>query len=486
MPSKSTPVFLLTAFALTGCTSSPPGEHFTSVQQTITHRTGATIHWRTDSSEDAQADRAVNELLSRPLTPDSAAQVALLNNRHLQSTFEEIGIAQADLVQAGLLKNPVFDLGVRFPDRSPSKTYLDLSITSDFVEIFLIPARRKLAGLALQQAQLRVTDQILATVARTKSDFYRYQAAARMLDLRKQVAAAATASSDAARRLEEAGNINALDSLAEQTQDVRAHVELSDAGAETAAARGAVNKDLGLTTAADSWKSASPLPDPPAQDVSDTALEDLALRNRLDVAAARQDVDFQSHSLAYTRQTRFLPTLTAGPEAERETDGQWRIGPTFTVPVPLFDQGQAAIARQQSMLRQSRARYQALCADARSEVRAAFARLQNARSKAMLYHDKVLPLQQKLVEQTQLQFNGMFVGVFQLLQARRDQISAASEYIAALRDYWTARADLERATGGGALPLAPPSTQPSITHLSVDVPENAAPESHDHNHHGVP
>ena len=54
-------------------------------------------------------------LLEGELTTNAAVQIALLNNAALQATFEELGIAQAELVQAGLLKNPVFAGHVRFP-----------------------------------------------------------------------------------------------------------------------------------------------------------------------------------------------------------------------------------------------------------------------------------------------------------------------------------------------------------------------------------
>ncbi|HEY8749451.1 MAG TPA: TolC family protein [Tepidisphaeraceae bacterium] len=486
MPSKLLPALLLATLAFTGCTPAPPQAHFATVQQTVAQRTGATIHWRTGSPEDATADHAVHALLNQPLTAEAVAQIALLNNRHLQAMFEEIGIAQADLVQAGLLKNPVFDLGVRFPNRSPSKTYLDLSIASDFIELFLIPARQKLAGATLRQADLRVADQVLETVARAKSDFYRYQAAGQMLELRRQVASATSASADAAGRLFEAGNIAELDRLAEQTQDARAQIELASAQAESAETRETVNKVMGLTAMIDSWKPIPRLLDPPPADVDSSELESVAIRQRQDLAAAREDFALQSQSLTFTRQTRFLSAATLGAEAERETDGQWRIGPALSVPIPLFDQGQGAIARQQAILRQSRARYDALSADVRSEVRSGTLRLQNARAKAALYRDQVLPLQHRLVEQTQLHFNGMFVGVFQLLEARRAEISAGSEYIAALRDYWTARAELERATGGGALPQgSPAATQSATTHPSTPDSQPMPADPHEHHHHGA-
>jgi cobalt-zinc-cadmium efflux system outer membrane protein len=484
MMIRAVPIILLIALAFTGCTPAPPQNQFDGVRQAVAQRTGATVRWRTDSAEDAAADQAIQQLLTQPLTAEAAAQIALLNNRHLQATFEEIGIAQADLVQAGLLKNPVFDLGVRFPDRSPSKTYLDLSIASDFIELFLMPARQKLAGAALRSAQLRVTDQVLATVAQAKSDFYKYQAADQMLELRRQAAAAASASADAARRLREAGNINELDTLAEQTQDVRTEVELTDAVGETEAARELVNRDLGLTAGIDSWKAAPRLADPEAGEIALAGLEDLALRQREDLAAAREDLARQLQSLKFTRQTRFISSVNIGPEAERETDGQWRIGPSLSAPVPLFDQGQAAVAHQMAVLRQSRARYEAMCADVRSDVRAAVARVRNARAKAMLYRGKVLPLQKRLAEQTLLQFNGMFVGVFQLLQARRDEISAAAEYIAALRDYWTARAELQRSIGGGALPSAGPATTQDAAPPASAQPQAPSTEMQMHHVHG--
>ena len=484
MQIRSLVTVVMSFGGLAGCASAPPENHFAAVKQTVAERTGATVRWRTESAEDAEADRNVVQLLTKPLTADIAAQIALLNNRHLQATFEDIGIAQADLVQAGLLKNPVFDLSIRFPNRSPSKTYLDMSIASDFIELFLIPARKKLAGVALRQAELRVTDQVLATVTQAKTDFYRYQAAVQILTLREKVAQAASASSEAARRLQEAGNINQLDALAEEAQGVRARVELNDAQAESAAAREAVNKDLGMTNGADKWRPSDELPELPAGEVSVDGLEAIALRTREDVAAARQEVELQSATLAYGRQTRFLPTLTAGVEAERETEGQWRIGPTFAVPVPLFDQGQGVVARQEAVLRQSRSKYEALCADVRSEVRSASERVKASRRKAALYRDEVRPLQRKLMEQTQLQFNGMYASVFQLLQARREEISAETEYITALRDYWTARTELERATGGGALSVNFPSTRPAASRSATVPSENPVPTTLEHHHHG--
>jgi cobalt-zinc-cadmium efflux system outer membrane protein len=433
----------------------PKDAGFSDVQQLAVDRTGYIVQWNRNTADDRAVAFKVHELLSHELSASDAAQIALLNNRHLQATFEDLGIAQADLVQAGLLKNPVFDLGVRFPNRGPSGTYLDIAAAEDFLDIALIPARQKLAQGQFDQAKARVSDEVLSLAAQARSAFFTYQAAVQTVELRKAIAQAAAASFEAARKLHDAGNMNDLEIASQRAQDARARVDLADAQAAAAESRESLNDVMGVWGPDTQWKGAGHLPDVPAREISVEGLESLALRQRQDVAAAHQDVLVQARTLGLTADFRFFQEVDLGPEFEHETDGQWRIGPTLSLPIPLFDQGQAKIARAQAVLRQSEERYYAVTVDVRSEVRAASARLLNARTKALLYRDQVLPIEQDLLRQTQLQYNGMFLGVFQLLQAKRDQIDAAREYIEALRDYWTARADVERAVGGRLIPAIP-------------------------------
>ncbi|MDB5334340.1 MAG: outer rane efflux protein, partial [Phycisphaerales bacterium] len=205
--------------------------------------------------------------------------------------------------------------------------------------------------------------------------------------------------------------------------------------------------------------------------------------NRLDLQAARQDVLAQGRALGMASQFRFLPDATLGPDAERETDGQWRIGPTLTVPLPIFDQGQAGIARGQAMLRQSEARYAALAIDVRSQVRSARTRMLHARAKVELYRAEILPLAEQQLQQSELHYNAMFIGVFRLLQAKREQIDAGRQYIEALNDYWTARAQLERAVGGKLPPAVQSTTTQATTEPSLPSPAPATQPAHEHHHH---
>jgi cobalt-zinc-cadmium efflux system outer membrane protein len=106
----------------------------------------------------------------------------------------------------------------------------------------------------------------------------------------------------------------------------------------------------------------------------------------------------------------------------------------------------------------------------------------NARAAAQFYHDEVLPTQRHFLDQTQLHYNGMFVSVFQLLQAKRDEIDAAAQYIQALRTYWTSRAELERAVGGRLPPGEPvmPAMPPSSMPMDAATSNPATPEHHPH------
>jgi len=433
---------------LSGCATAPKDAGFGDVRKVVAQRIGQAVQWDNQTADDQAVHESVRAMLAGNLTVDQAVQVALLNNHKLQVSFEDLGIAQADLVQAGLLKNPVFDLGIRFPTTPPSKTYVDISVAEDFVNIFFIPARRKLAQAELEQVKSRVTDEILTLAADAKSAFYGYQAAEQSVELRRSIADVASAYAKSAEELHEAGNSTDLELINAKTQDARAEADLADAEAGAADARERLNELMGLWGPDTAWTINNRLPELPAEEVSPEGLESLAIRRRADLAAARQDIQAQAQALGLTARTRFLSEANVGAEGERETDGQWRIGPSLSVPLPLFDQGQAAVLRAQAALRQSEQRYWALAVDVRSQVRAAHTRMLSARSKAQLYHDQILPLEQQVVRQTQLQYNGMFVGVFQLLQARRDQIDAARQYIEALRDYWIARAELDRAVGG--------------------------------------
>jgi len=469
---------LAASVTLGGCAArSSPTDPFDTVQKSVAELGGHRIQWNRSSPADAEATNAVGRLFAQPLTSDAAVQIALLSNPSLQATYEDIGVAQADLVGAGLLRNPVFDATVLIPEGGVGATKLDLAVSANFLDVFQIPLRKRLAEGALREAELKTADAVLALAADVRQAHADAVAAQQLLELRRHVHEAANTSADVAARLRDAGNITDLDLATEQALAESAQLELSSAEAEVHTSRARLGVLLG--TADDSWTLPARLPDAPDEQFSASDLESTSLKRRLDVKAAEWRVRRAEQALGGAKRFGAIDEVEVGASGEREHDGEWSVGPNLALPIPLFDQGQARIATARAEMRRSRAQRDAMVLNARAEVRTAAAQLDAARQRVSRLRSTVLPLRTRIVEQTQLQYNAMHVGIFDLLRAKQDEIQAGADYIAALREYWTARAKLERAAGGVLPGGTAPATQPNPAPTSMPAPANP----HEHHHH---
>ena len=458
------PVVVVAAVGLAGCASVPREAGFSDVARIASDRTGHRVHWNQGTTSDAAAAESVRALLQKELTTEAAVQVALLNNRGLQATYEELMVAQADLVAAGLLRNPVFDAEIRFPEGGGGAG-LELALVQDFIDLLYIPMRKRLAASAFEAAKLRVAGSVMDLAAEVRSAVYTLQASQQTLEMRRQVVSATEASYDLARRLRAAGNNSELDLANERALYEQSRLDLRAAEAQVLRDREHLNRLMGLwgpDSAA--WTAPGRLPDLPNDEVAAEGLERTAVERSLDLRAARREVEAASRSVGIAAPFGLLPEAEAGVSAERESGGDWAVGPAFSVPIPLFNQGQPAVASAQARLRQSRQRYAALAVDVRSRTRAARDAVTAAREQAEHYRRVVLPLRNEIVEQTQLQYNAMQLGPFQLLIAKQQQIDAGAAYIRALRDYWLARTELDQLLNGrmpavqAAISLEPSST----------------------------
>ncbi len=438
---------VLAAALAGGCVTYPSDDDtFRDVQDMVAKRGVERITWNRGSTEDVAADRAVEDLLHEELTVEAAVQIALLNNRRLQATFEELGIAQADLVQAGLLSNPIFTGEVRLPPHP--HTPFELDVSQDFLDVLLRPLRRQVAEAQFESVKLRVAQAVIELASQVRTAFFDLQSAEQALEMRHSITLAFEASADVARRLHDAGNITDLALANEQAALGEARIELAEAEEDALEDREALVSLLGLWGPRTEFSVGSRLPDLPAQEVALEGVETLAVTQRLDLAGAWAEVEALAHGLGLEDYAAWRQGIEAALHAEREPEGTTTTGPSLSIPIPLFDDGTAARARALALYRQGEQRYAALAVEIRSEVRRARARMLSARQRAEYYRDDLLPLRSAIVDQTQLEYNAMLVGVFQLLQAKRAQVEAGHAFIEALRDYWIERNELERAVGG--------------------------------------
>jgi cobalt-zinc-cadmium efflux system outer membrane protein len=435
---------VLSASALAGCAHVDPNPAFADVARTVHLRTGKRVQWNRGSAEDAQAQAAVASLLSRPLVADSAVQVALLNNRHLQATYEELGIAQADLVEAGLLKNPVFLFERRLPGQA-----MEIDVFQQFMDIMLLPLRKRIAAAQFEAAKLQVGHEILNVAADVRAAFYQHQGDQQLIEMRQTVAETTELSAETALKMREAGNLRDLDLASEHATHAQTKIDLTKAQASAVESREKLNKLMGVFGTQTKWTVASRLPQLPGNEISTSRIESRAIQQRLDLAAARQQFIAQSRARGVAPIEAVLQQAEIGTHYEHEVEGGVHsVGPSISVPIPIFNQGQPASARANARTRQAAQRYLALAADVRSDVRAARDRMLLARRQVEYFKSTALPARTRVTEESQLQYNAMQITPFQLLQAKQEEVKTGADSIEALRDYWVARAELEKAVGG--------------------------------------
>ncbi len=440
---------LLLASALAGC-HVPEEAGFPDVEALISSRTGQDIHWNRGSPEDQQAASAVRSLLGTELSVDGAIQVALLSNRRLQAEYEDLGVSQAELVQAGLLANPVFSAFVGLPATSEADPSWAFALVQDFLDLLMRPARIRLAAIQFEEAKSRVAHSVLEHAVETARAYYELVSGQQIQSIRQVVVEAAEAAYLLAKGMHEAGNMNDRDFAIERAAYEEARVAFARSQAEVLADREELTSLMGLWGAETAFRVPSRLPDLPAAEAPLERLESLAVEQRLDLAAARYEAHALEQALDTARTWRWIGAAELGVESEREPEEEDVIvvGPTATLELPIFDQRQARIARLEAEVRRAEATLAAMAIEIRSEVRAVRDRLLHHRDLAAHYRDVLVPLRERIVTETQLHYNFMLVGAFDLLLAKRDEVEAYREYVETVRDYWIARADLEHAVGG--------------------------------------
>jgi cobalt-zinc-cadmium efflux system outer membrane protein len=469
-----------TLFALLtagGCASVPKAGGFDAVQREVADRTGHQVQWRGQTAEDAQLHRAVADLLANDLTANQAVQVALLNNRTLAARFEDLGIAQADLVQAGLLKNPIFSGSWRFPDHSPRVTNVEYSVAEDFLDLLVLPLRKRVAQQEFDRTRLSIGHDVLELAAEVKEAFYTMQARAQLVQRLRLVSDINQAAAELATRQREAGTLNELGEANQQVAYEESKVDVAQAEAQLAADRERLNRLMGLWGDQTTWKIANRLPDLPAEKIPLDRLESLAMRQRLDVLAARAQTVTLREALAAKDAYRYFANAEVGVSTEKDPDGVRVTGPTLSLQLPIFDQGQAQVAQLAAQFRQSQRRLEALAIDARSEVREARDRLVAQRA-LVEHYQRLLPQRVRILNLTLQHYNGMLKGAYDLLLAKQAEVATERAYIESWRDYWIARTQLERALGGKLPGAASPTTMPS----TMPMP-GATPDAHDDHHH---
>ena len=463
--TKTLTALVLGTLVLSGCASFSPDGGFDTVRETTRARIGADAQWVRSDEARKEIDTRVIELLAKPLAAEDAVQVAIYNNRGLRAAFYDLGISEAEMVQAGRLPNPHFSmLRTSRAENGVREFKIEQVLTFNLFALITMPLAVEVEKRNFAQTQRMTALEVARLASETRKAYFGAIAAEESVRYLRKVKQAAEAGAGLARKMAEVGNFNRLQQAREQGFYASAALDLARAEQASIAARERLTKLLGLPSP-QAIRLPERLPDLPKLPDELPAVEQTALDQRLDLQAVRLETEALAKNLGLTQATRFINVLEFGPARvlEGARDSGYKRGYEVSFELPIFDFGGSKVAKAEAIYGQAVERAAEAAINARSEVREAYSAYRNSFDIAKHYRDEIVPLNKRIAEENLLRYNGMLIGVFELLADARSQITSVNSYIESLRDYWIAQSDLQMALIGKPSLAAASRTAPAST-----------------------
>ncbi|MDR6728871.1 TolC family protein [Delftia lacustris] len=458
--------------ALAGCASiSPDGLRGVVQSHTASRLPDGAQLPPTDLQARDAAQHRIDEWLRQPLDMDQSVRIALLNNPGLQARLAQLGVQDADRVQALTLPNPTLTLGrmVNSDERE-----IERQLSFGLVSLITLPWRSRWQGMQMEQATLTAAQDVLRLAADTRRAWLRAVAARQQLASSERMHEAAEAGAELARRMARVGNFSRLQQARELSIQQDTAAQLARARLAATAEHEQLARLMGLWGRRIDFKLPDQLPAIPQAATQLRAGDDAeaaALRERLDLRALRRDLDHLGERRGWARAGAIFGDIGLGYSRNTATDratGHSDVtrGWEIDLPLPLFDWGGAASGRARAELQRSAAQLQQGAIQARAEARGSWMRYRTAWDLAHQQQAEVLPLRRFIQDETMLRYNGMFVSVWQLLAEARSSAQAVATATDAQRDFWLAETDLQLALTGtspGAIQAAASAAAPTPT-----------------------
>jgi len=432
------------AVFLAGCASVGIDETLQDTSTLARPFTGGKLELsRTQEQRDRRAALA-QELLSGPLSQADAVQLALANSPGVQALVAQSWSELAAANQRGRMPNPVFTFERM---RLGSELEIGRLLSFGLVDLILLPQRLSTSRSQSAQAKLQLTGAVVDQVTQVRQAWVRAVAAQQMLQYAEQVKRSAEASAELARRMQQIGNFSKLQRARQQVFYADATTQLASARHAATAAREELVRALGLDDA-QSAKLALPdrLPDLPKVPREPKEVVATATEQRLDVQLARAQLELAGKSQGINLLSTFVDVEAGGRrdtvfDNAEGTKGT-RRGFELDIRLPLFDWGSAQRDALNAQSLAAANRYDAAVRGASSQLREGYSAYRTAYDIARHYRDEIMPLRQSMADENVLRYNGMLIGVFELLAEARDQIASVSNAINAQQQFWLADAAL--------------------------------------------
>lgn len=410
------------------------------------------------------------ELLDRKesgafLTVDDAARLALRHDPEIQAAMARVRQAQADAQQTRLWPNPVLSVAVRIPEGG-GKSVIDASVTAELLSLVSRPGRISAADHRLRKSTADALTVVLDTLVTVQSQYLKAQSLAERVQIGK---ARQEALSELVQVIEarfNAGEATRLDVLTVQSELVSLRTELIALKSEERQARLALARMIGEPTAAADWQF-DPWTKPATLPNEESEWIRAALESRPELRAVVWELAALGQDMRVAK-TSVFDSGEVGVEAER--DGNWSIGPAASVPLPLFDFGQAQQAMVEAKIIEQRHELTRIERQVVERVRVTFEQLRSSRQSLDVAERELVPLQEQRLEQARNAYRAGVADVLAVRVAEQDLQQALAARVGLQEQVSQAHFELVRAVGGAGIASRLPAGVPATGESSTTQP----------------
>ena len=430
---------------LTGCATVNIDQAIDRTNGETKSASGASAQLLRTVTAKTTRDNQVAELLKSPLSQQAAVQLAIINSPALQTLLAERWGDMAQAAQGGRIANPILSL-----ERVRSLDELELGriLAFGLLDLITLPQRQKIATARMAQTELQMTADVVGLISQVRMAWVAAVAANESATYSKLVYESAQASAELAKRMQSVGNFSRLQRVRQQAFYADASLQLLASQHTATATREALIRLLGLKDAQISTLTLPErLPDLPKSFMSPESVRKALTTQRLDVRMAQSQLDTASKSQGLNLLTSLtdveLGVIRNTIKDTHEGTSQTSKGYELSIRLPIFDWGDAQRASMNAATLASANRMEATVIGAGSDLRGSYSAYRTAYDASRQYRDEILPLSKVIAEENGLRYNGMFIGVFELLADHRAQINTVKAAIAAQQQFWQTDATLQ-------------------------------------------
>lgn len=456
-------LLVLAALSVSGCAAFSPDSGMNAVSELTSQTINKDVAFVRTAEGAGAVDARVHQLLARTLSVESAVQIALLNNKGLQAAYNELALAETDLVEQSLPPNPVFSVS-RIAGNGASE--IERQVVGDILALATLPFRSDIARERFRQAQLRAALATLRLAAEVRRAYVRSVASSEMVALLTDAKATAESTAQLAVKLGETGSLAKLDQAREQVFYAETTADLATARQMAASARERLARLMGLWDGGLDFRLPNQLPPLPRHPQALPGIEADAVAHRIDLQIARLELNALAKALDLTEATRFVTLLDLAGIARRTQDPEGapfrERGFDVQFQIPIFDGGEVRVRQAAETYNLAFNRLTERAVNVRSEARDAYRVYRSTYDIASHYQREIIPLRKIITEEMQLRFSSMQVDIFALLTEARQRLASLRGAIDARQKFFLAQADLQTAVNGGGAPAAGADTSTTI------------------------